>query len=218
MCATALLLNWKRQKNLKRIIKSIKKQSVDVEIFLWNNNPEDLTDYGVDLQINSSKNLMCYPRWFLINYAKNPYIFTLDDDLIFSDEYVIKDCLEYLENGDCVLGYRGVILKSNKKYQKGDHISPDNKNDVFVDILKGRFIIGNKKHFLNVPLVDEVYSDISNSKKEDDIYVSKHINSDKIVPSMLKDRFVELGSLGVGLCESKSHINNRDNYVNKYFK
>jgi hypothetical protein len=62
--ATALLSSYERQDNLSKIIDNLRKQSVDVDIFLWNNNPEDnpedKTEYPVELQINSSKNLMCW--------------------------------------------------------------------------------------------------------------------------------------------------------------
>jgi hypothetical protein len=58
--ATALLSSYERQDNLRKIIDNLRKQSVDVDIFLWNNNPEDKTEYPVELQINSSKNLMCW--------------------------------------------------------------------------------------------------------------------------------------------------------------
>jgi len=62
--ATAVLLNWKRPDNLKELISSIRSQSVPIEILLWNNNPDDKTRYDVDIQVDSSTNLMCWPRWF----------------------------------------------------------------------------------------------------------------------------------------------------------
>lgn len=93
MKATALLLNWKRSDNLKIIIESLHSQSIPIEIFLWNNNFEDKTQYDVNLQINSSENLMCYPRWFMGAYASSEYIFSLDDDLVFKDSKVVEDCV-----------------------------------------------------------------------------------------------------------------------------
>ena len=59
MRITALLLNWKRQENILKVIQSIKDQSVDIDIWLWNNNPEDKTSYDVDVQVNSSSNFKC---------------------------------------------------------------------------------------------------------------------------------------------------------------
>ena len=56
MRITALLLNWKRQENIVKVIQSIRDQSVKVDIWLWNNNIEDNTSYDVDVQINSSNN------------------------------------------------------------------------------------------------------------------------------------------------------------------
>lgn len=51
--ATALLLNWKRPENIVKTIASMRAQTVPIEIWLWNNNPDDKTAYDVDMQINS---------------------------------------------------------------------------------------------------------------------------------------------------------------------
>jgi GT2 family glycosyltransferase len=135
--ATALLLNWKRQENLKKVIESIRSQSVPIEIFLWNNNIDDRTQYDVDLQIHSNKNLMCWPRWFMANYASTEYVFSLDDDLIIKDEKVIEDCLEYANKNQVSIGYTGVILDSSKDYWMSNHIlHPKRSADVVVDIIK----------------------------------------------------------------------------------
>lgn len=53
MKVTALLLNWKRPQSIIKVINSIKKQTVKVDIWLWNNNNDDRTKYDVDVQINS---------------------------------------------------------------------------------------------------------------------------------------------------------------------
>jgi len=219
MAVTALLLNWKRSHNLRRIIESIKNQSVDIEILLWNNNVDDKNVYDVDLQINSSKNLMCFPRWFLINYAKHNYVFTIDDDLIFKDTRVIEDCLNYLTNNHYMIGHTGVILNESKNYWRSKHYtSPVIDKDVEVDIIKGRFIMAHKNTFKDTNLlIDDYQINIDNPKIEDDIYISSCVKVKKIIPSFLCDRFKNLPEGGVGSRSMPTHNKMRIQYTKKYF-
>jgi hypothetical protein len=218
MGATALLLNWKRSENLKLIINCIKSQSIDTEILLWNNNPNDKNFYDVDLQINSSKNLMCYPRWFMMNYAKYDHVFTLDDDLFFKDSDVLKDCVEYLENNpEIVLGMTGVILNDSKHYWRSMHVKKPTKKDISVDIIKGRFMMGHVKAFEDVILnISSFRPTIDTPKIEDDIYVSSFLEK-RIIPKFLHDRFSELNTMGVGCYGTKEHHNMRIKYTDKFF-
>ena len=94
MRVTALLLNWKRQDNIVKVIQSIRDQSVKVDIWLWNNNIEDKTSYDVDVQINSSNNFKCWPRWLVGSMVDEGFIFTLDDDIMFNKTDVIENCLK----------------------------------------------------------------------------------------------------------------------------
>ena len=79
--ATALLLNWKREENLKKVISSIRNQSADVKIWLWNNNPNGVK-YDVDLQIDSGINFKCWSRWLLGSLVDTSYIFTIYKSII----------------------------------------------------------------------------------------------------------------------------------------
>ena len=89
MKVTALLLNWKRQENIVKVIQSIRDQSIDIDIWLWNNNIEDNTSYDVDVQINSSNNFKCWPRWLVGSMVDEGFIFTLDD-LTYLKKYILN--------------------------------------------------------------------------------------------------------------------------------
>jgi len=182
---TALLLNWRRSENLIKIIKKLKSQTCNIEIFLWN-NANDTIQYDVDLQIDSGKNLMCWPRWTLASLANSDCIFTLDDDFIIKDDYVIEDCLNYCEKNDCSLGYIGVILNDHKDYWKSEHIGKPEKNrDISVDILKGRFIFTKKAYLKDIPFLPKRFED--KNRIEDDIIISSFLET-KIIPSFLLKR------------------------------
>lgn len=210
---TALLLNWKRPDNLKKIISIIKGQSVPVQIFLWNNNPEDNNQYNVELQINSSKNLMCSPRWLMSGYSESEYFFSLDDDLVFADKFVIEDCYKFAARNNCGIGYTGVALDSQKNYWSSDHVLPNPNNDQHVDIIKGRFLFCNKKELEKLNFIN--FNKASNFRIEDDIIISSRIKT-KIIPSFLCKRFIEL-PCPFPLHEESDHKQSRIEATIKYF-
>jgi hypothetical protein len=215
--ATALLLNWKRSDNLKIIIENLHSQSIPIEIFLWNNNIEDDNKYDVDLQINSEKNLMCLPRWFMGAYASSEYIFSLDDDLVFNDSKVVEDCINFIKENDVAIGKTGVILNDEKDYWKSKHIlNPDPNNDISVDIIKGRFLMCSKKHISKILLNDLTNVNILNPRIEDDIILSSKFNN-KQIPSFLYKRFKELPENGASLYRNVNHRESRIQTTNKYF-
>lgn len=199
------------------MIQSIRSQSVPIEILLWNNNSDDTTQYDVDLQVNSSQNLMCWPRWFLANYADSEYVFSLDDDVFFKDSTVIADCIAYTKEHVCSIGYSGVILNDKKEYLESKHIYiPKRSTDVEVDIIKGRFM------FHHISFLDTMrmfpHRDIQKygSRIEDDIILSSFLGK-KIIPSFLRDRLQELES-NDALYEQSEHLDSRQETVQYYFR
>ena len=212
--ATALLLSYSRQENLKKIIECLKRQSVEIEIFLWNNNPEDSTKYDVDLQINSSRNLMCWPRWFMANYSSSNYVFSLDDDFIFKDDFVIADCISHCEHqkNKGAIGFFGVHLNKEKSYWNSRHLNAGMSDKI--DILKGRFIFCPK----SLLRLNEKPFDVSveNPRIEDDLFVSS-LFENKTIPLFLRNRFVNLPDHKGGLQSQNDHMKSREQNCHKYF-
>jgi hypothetical protein len=211
---TALLLSWKRQKNLEKIIHILKNQTVPINIFLWNNNKLDTKNYDVDLQINSSINLMCSARWLMANYSKSDFYFSLDDDIVFKDNDVIKDCYNFsTENNNCAIGYSGVILNSTKNYVESQHITANKLYNYNVDIIKGRFLFLSKDDLKKTNFFK--YEKLDNFRIEDDIIISSNIKN-KIIPSFLNNRFIELFS-NDSLYKQKDHWFSRIKTTQEYF-
>lgn len=210
---TALLLNYKRQNNLKIIINCLKKQSIPIKIFLWNNNYEDKYVYPVDLQIDSSLNLMCSPRWLMSGYSDSEYFFSLDDDLTIKDNNFIFECYEYCKYNNCAVGYQGVKLNKAKQYWTSMHLSPDPHKDTSVDIIKGRFLFCSKQHLSQVNFNN--YQKKDNFRIEDDIILSSKI-SKKIIPKFAYNKFIELPAPNA-LMNQIDHKISRQWSIDKYY-
>jgi len=212
--ATAILTNYCRQENVKKIIPCLRSQTVPIEIIMINNsNIKD--EYDVDLQINASKNLMCFPRWFACNYATSPYVFSLDDDLIFSDDNVIADCIQYSKENHCAVGGFGVAL-DNLNYWRSSHVRANAEMSHEVNIIKGRFLFTQKQFLKNVPLIAPDNISYENPRFEDDIFISSYINK-KIIPTFLANRLIELPENDFSLFRRRIHRESRFVAAKKFF-
>jgi len=212
--ATALLLNWKRPKNLIRSIDVLRE--MDVEILLWNNNPDDKTKFDVDMQINADQNQYCWVRWGMSRFATTDYVFTLDDDLMITDLSAIDKCIERINHlpSDAIVGYTGVILSAEKQYKSSYHVDrPLPNQDMVVDIIKGRFM------FMRKEFCESIKTD-KNQRRQlnrgDDIYVSSKSQT-KIVLSSLHQSMRELPEGNVGLWMQGNHYPIRQQATDIFF-
>jgi hypothetical protein len=213
--ATALLLSFERQKNLDRIIANLREQTKSVDIFLWNNCAEDKTEYPVDLQINSSKNLMCWPRWLMANYVTTDYVFSLDDDMLFADNRMIEDSIDYLDKNDCdAIGYSGVkIIDHSQDYFDQKHIFLA-RQDQTVDIIKGGFLFAKKQ---NLRIPQDLFDVCAeNPRIEDDIVVSSFLDK-KVVPSFMRRRLRRQDGFFNGLHSQPDHSQSRTQCMRRYY-
>lgn len=208
--ATAILLNWNRPHGMKYAIAKLKRQTVPIEIFLWNNNPRDKTRYDVDMQINSSNNLYCWPRWLIANFSNCQYIFSHDDDLYIQDEDTIRQCIDYLSSkpDDTIIGHNGARL-NGMNYEKSEHFSRPKMIDIKVDVIKGRFMFMRKQLLNCISILHEL-------SRGDDIHICSH-SSNKIIPAFLKDKLIDLSSHINGLCTEPDHMALRDKATAQYF-
>ena len=109
---SVIIVTHKRNKSLKRLLRSLLKQDTDfpLEFFLINNYDKKHFKtsgwFGInrilnrfeDLTIlNSSKNLGCSIRYTIANYAKYSKILLLDDDLELLSELFIKKMVSFHE-------------------------------------------------------------------------------------------------------------------------
>lgn len=206
---TAILLNWKRPRNLDKVIKSIRSQDVPIDIWLWNNS-NIVENFDVYEYFHSSTNLKCFPRWCLASMVQTKYFFVIDDDIRFDDNRVISDCIDYFEKSnieDLIIGHTGVVLNKVKTYFDSEHFSNVVKS-VSVDIVKGRFM------FMKQSLMNNVTMDVSFTCE--DIKISSH-SDHKVIPAFLYNRFVDLEEGEEALFRTEGQKELRQLAVNQFF-
>lgn len=78
---TAVMLNWKRPKNVSRIVGGWKSGGMVSEAIVWNNNPEHVASHDSVKSINTSCDMGLYTRFSAASLAKNRCILMQDDDI-----------------------------------------------------------------------------------------------------------------------------------------
>lgn len=215
---TVLLLNWKRPNNLRKIIESLRQQSEKCIIWLWNNNPNIKEDFNVDFQINSPKNMMCFPRWALASLVETKYVMVIDDDIALCKINTLRILREihdmYDTNGNkrVIVGPYGQNLawdKPETPYTSGSLCDTSRiTEDTYVDVIKGRCMFMKKNLLDNFPLK---YED-----RVEDLKVSSYGNI-KVVSPSLANKFLNLNEGNVGLFTQRGHYEARNNATKRFF-
>lgn len=143
---TVVLLNWKRPKNLAKLIQVLASQTRRPVIYLWDNSAHQTMDVigaaaykQVDWYVGSSRNLQCPPRWWMAQQAETPYVMSFDDDLMPSDNKLLEDLLPQLdEKGPRrIVGAFGKLLNNSTTYE----LCPNSQPGEYCDIILGRVMI-----------------------------------------------------------------------------
>lgn len=116
----AVLINWKRPSNVKRIVQALKNQTIPVTITICDCNPDPLfsldeeTISMVDRIYRWTHNLGAFSRYTPMASYDHPYTFLIDDDLLPGEKCVetfLRAAIEMPEFG--VLGQFGRILDND---------------------------------------------------------------------------------------------------------
>ena len=201
---TILLMNYKREENLPRIISDLRNQSIRCEIFLWNNAPTPFHHEEVDWVVNSSKNVRCWARWSMAQFATNDWIMTLDDDLTLGDSeslaYLLEQANRYYKAGRA-FGLFGVQYNGDKKYQRPKekqgvrkdanihHDLPERNTPV--DIIKGRCFLFRKEDLKALPHTPD-HAIESGDDLVASYYLAKRRPRHHLLIGNMSDRIVEL--------------------------
>lgn len=197
---TAILLNWHKPDQVARVIECLKAQTVDISIILWDNAqgcdvyPDD---ERLDMHIRAGRNLGCFPRWLLASMCETPYICSIDDDLLLSDVDVLADAIYASKQNDDegVVGMFGWTWVPGKNYKAGKHYMYGVDEDVYVDVVKGRFMLFTTQLLEKVPCMGAGYA-IS-----DDILVNLSISrcckNTNLLPATLSKRWRNMGQRGL---------------------
>ncbi|MFC1851370.1 hypothetical protein ACFL27_14325 [candidate division CSSED10-310 bacterium] len=191
----AIVLSWKRTKNLPQIVFGLKKQSFIDDIFILHNHPSKLWVPGCK-NIFFKKNKGCIIRHHFASTLKEyDYFVFSDDDLMLKDDFS-KEVLEAIRKHgkESVLGFIGHELDLNNKdkpYTSGKY-KTSKKVIMPVDIVKGRFHIISK---LGITVMAKSGLDTDALKSEDDLRANIALQRKFKKPSYLipiKHEIVEL--------------------------
>lgn len=215
MDLTIIFTNWKRKNNLKKIIDNTKKQTLKPKIVVIDNSSSDSvnkfeTEDSEILIIKKENSLMCWDRWLFAKNVETKYVCIMDDDLTFSRNDVLEDCLNYMNsnnNVDCI-GLEGVKLIKSKGYFASNHQFAKSNHIIQVSVVKGRFM------FLKTECLKHL--DMTPDLTCDDIKVSSYLQN-KILPSILWNSFEDLPQGIESLSGKKYQKLKREYATKKYF-
>ena len=202
-----IILNYKRQDNVKKIVFSLKK--IFPKITIINNNPEYSLPYygnGVDV-INNQRNFFCMERWIRCFEYPEEFKLIIDDDILPSPQ-LIKNMLKSNLPITGVYGKRGVSFATSYN-ELEDAWSVGN-----VDFLVGSIILVKQS------VLNEIQTDLEKMgypERGDDIIVSYLIKRTfQTSLKLTQGQFMFLPEGDVGLNKSKEHFTKRWNVIKKF--
>ena len=232
---TVLLTNYQRPQNLGPILECLTKQTVPVQVFLWNNAGDSAPPAAAEatakaaahplvrLSVTASRNMRCWPRWLMASMADTEFVCTLDDDLVFADDRVLEDAIKAATElcPEGVVGFFGWQQVPGKSYRDCLHVN-GSRVDRWVDFIKGRFMFLRRVLLERVPLAHPVFRDVESLlRRADDFYVNLCISGGRreahLVPGTLGKRYEELWDHGVGMMHEPGHREERGELVRRMF-
>ena len=217
---TICLTNWKRPENLHQIIGQLRRQSLPVQIFLWNNG-ERFDSPWLDWQVDSSLNKVCAPRWFMAASADTDFVCILDDDLFLADDNIMSDMINIAHNlpDDTIIGPTGVKLVPGLTYRDAHHLYSfrcEESVDTPCDIIKGSLMLMRTS-----ALRKHINLDVFNYCREEDIIVSALLAEGKrnhhLCLTSFGDRFRSVGNDAFALWRQEGHMEARQSACMRFF-
>jgi len=221
---TAILLNWKREANIQKIISSLNSQTVKPEIWVWDNNiqPDSIWEGPLFMKelynpsrsyFNSPNNYRTAPRWLLASLALTPYILVMDDDLCPTAKDFVETALQVSRKYNRIIGVEGreVVTKGNRVTYGGGKYPFPKEGDVQTQIVLGKCMFLKREWLSRVPLVVPGWNW---TMRGDDIIINWYINHfDGILSKELYKRIKFLPEGPESLWRDPSHFQQRVNLI-----
>lgn len=123
---TAVMLHWKREENLKKILRALEDDPLINEAIVWSNRADVpfLDDWATVIQ--SSRDMSLTTRFAAAALAKNTCVLIQDDDLLLPKGTVRGLYEQWRENPDILHGLDGRGKNENGEYAtlRGDRDVP----------------------------------------------------------------------------------------------
>lgn len=217
MTVTAILLSYKREQNVGKILNALAMQTViPDDLILINNNPEHVFAMKGVTVLNSNKNLGCPIRHAVGLLAKTSHCLFLDDD-VEPERGVVENFVEWGEQfPEAILGYFGRRLKSGRfPYSKSGMI-------VSRDDVEYAHVVVGKIHFCRKDKLAQMFSRVAQVRPFkhfscDDIALSLANQiagcQNYVIPTKEGNRVIEMDEHGIGLGMADSWWQDRDDAV-----
>lgn len=207
--ARIIILNYKRPKNVHKIVDVYK--SLNVPITVINNNPKNTFPYlkaPVEV-LNNKENYYCMERWIRCYEHPEPYKIIIDDDLLPSPPLILK----LLRADEPLVGIYGKsgVEKASSYLDLTDHWCEESN----VDFLVGS-VLCVKQSALDK--IKNKLEKIGYPKRGDDIIVSYLIRQRFDLPFLktVSGKVLNLPEGDVALSNDPEHFNMRWNVIQKF--
>jgi hypothetical protein len=210
MNVTAILLNYKRDKNVHRIIPALKAQTAAPEIVLINNGPPFLYEPTCAEDTPHETwtipyNIGPFARWF-VAYAQAGWLYIQDDDVVPGDDRFVEDLITLaMERPKAITG----LFCRNIHKQPPYYLHKDEPKDGPTSYVKA---ICMALHRTTLGKVRIPAGDIG---RNEDIHIGLEIGRGEpvhYVSAALRRRIIQLDQMGVALSHEPNHYTERDAY------
>lgn len=137
---TGVILNWKRRKNVLRILDGWQSSGLVSEAMVWNNNPDITFRHDWASVINTNKDLGLYTRFAAACLAKNECVLIQDDDILLPVESLNALYQAWLDDPEVLHGLFGRAPKPDGSY--ADMIQGDQEAPVVLT----RALLSHRRH------------------------------------------------------------------------
>jgi len=222
--ATAVVLAYKREKDLDKVIEGIKKQSFVDKIYIFHNAPSTKKVDGA-INIISEENFGCYARHVFSLMLKDDYFLYVDDDT-----YLTRDMTEEFSKAvdispNSIIGIFGANFSHNGNYKDSKFIRFSGFYR-FVDMIIGRVHLANKKSLISsIDFVTKNHSKIQGLEKDTFIHDDLILNVTNQIsgnpPSLLipsKEDDIQNLDSRFGSSLNKTHYQVRTLLLKQFFK
>jgi glycosyltransferase involved in cell wall biosynthesis len=208
---TSIIITYKRYANIKKIVDSLKAQTIPTDIIIWDNAGE-IDEISGATVIRSSKNFVCRPRFLLCGLVNTDYIFNIDDDHVITDNKLLENLVAKSKSESDSVFYG---WSARLDYEKEPcHIPAD---DEFKRLVNTGVSFFSSKLTNCIPLnpfkimTDEEY------RYADDHWVSLNIPL-KRASTILENGVKQIDNFGHALSMEGKHIQVRTEIAKRFFK
>lgn len=214
---SAVIVSYKREANIPKIIQSLSHPAIN-EIVVFNNNPNSTADFKNCVHIKSNKNYKCWTKYAIGSMLINPYVLSIDDDLMLNRGTVdqLLQNKQLVDKG-CNIGFFGLNLV-NDSYSNGQKFkSTEIKENKRVDILLGRLVfsspllLSQALHFRNS--LPNYQNKSYLAGEGEDIILSLATHENYLLAANKEQAPIELPELGQSLHKRQQHKDNRNQAV-----